>query len=380
MPARPQLGPLASAAWLARSPSIRPMTCTAWTVSLADEPLRSCRPMPDATDRHSRQTRFAPIGPAGQERLRAARVAIIGVGALGSAVAELLARAGVGRLRLVDRDVVELSNLQRQALYDQADADAGTPKAHAAAAHIAAIDAGIAVEPIAGELTAASAAALIAGCDAVVDGLDSFPARHLLNEACCRAGVPWVHGAVLGAYGVSMTVVPGTTACLRCLQPEPPDAADNPTCDTAGVIGPAVRLVAAWQAAEALKLLVDPAAARRDLWSCDLWSGRFQRLALPRDPACRACGAHADHPALAAGDEPAVVLCGRQAVQLRRAPPGDLARLAARLGPAVIAANAVFVRFAEGAVTATCFADGRVLVQGTGDPMQARGICDRWLG
>ena len=331
-------------------------------------------------ERHSRQTRFAPVGAEGQQRLRAARVAIIGVGALGSAVAELLARAGVGHLRLVDRDVVELSNLQRQALYDQADADAGRAKAQAAAAHLAAIDASLAVEAIAGELNAASAAALVADCDAVVDGLDSFPARHLLNEACCRAGIPWVHGAVLGAYGVSMTVLPGESACLRCLQDELPAAADNPTCDSAGVIGPTVRLVAAWQAAEVLKLLVDRAAVRRELWSCDLWSNRFQRLAVPRDPACRACGPHADFPALAAGDEPTIVLCGRQAVQVRRAPPGDLARLAARLGPAVVAANDIFVRFRDGVVTATCFADGRVLVQGDGDPLQARALCDRWLG
>ena len=332
------------------------------------------------TERHSRQTRFAPIGPVGQERLRTARVAVIGVGALGSAVAEQLARAGVGRLRLVDRDVVELSNLQRQALYDQADADAGRPKAHAAAAHLAAIDAAIAVEAIAGELTAASAARLIADCDAVVDGLDNFPARHVLNEACCRAGTPWVHGAVLGAYGLSLSIVPGTSACLRCLQPEPPAPADNPTCDSAGVIGPAVRLVAAWQAAEVLKLLTDAAAVRRDLWSCDLWSGRFQRLAVPRDPACRACGATADFPALAAGDEPAIVLCGRQAVQVRRAPPGDLARLAGKLGAAVVTANTVFVRFRDAGATATCFADGRVLVQGVADPVQARALCDRWLG
>lgn len=336
--------------------------------------------IPSPDDRHSRQTRFAPIGSAGQERLRAARVAVIGVGALGSAVAELLARAGVGRLRLVDRDVVELSNLQRQALYDQADADAGRPKAHAAAAHLAAIDGSLAIEAIAGELNAASAAGLVTDCDAVVDGLDSFPARHLLNEACCRAGVPWVHGAVLGAYGVSMPVLPGTSACLRCLQDESPAAADNPTCDSAGVIGPAVRLVAAWQAAEVLKLLVDRAAVRQQLWSCDLWRNTFQRVTVPRDPACRACGPRADYPALAAGDEPAIVLCGRQAVQVRRAPPGDLGRLAARLGPAVVAANEVFVRFRDGPVTATCFADGRVLVQGNGDPVQARALCDRWLG
>jgi molybdopterin/thiamine biosynthesis adenylyltransferase len=333
------------------------------------------------SERHSRQVRFAPIGADGQERLRAASVLVAGVGALGSAVAELLCRAGVGRLRLVDRDVVEVSNLQRQALYDQADAEAGAAKAEAAARHLAAIDPACQTEAVCGELNAATAPGLLAGCDLAIDGLDSFPARHVLNEVCCRAGVPWIHGAVLGAYGLSLPILPGESACLRCLQDEAPAAADNPTCDTAGVIGPAVRLVAAWQAAEALKLLVgDRSAVRRELWASDLWRGTFQRLRPLRDPACRACGPDADFPALAAGDEPAIVLCGRQAVQIRRAPPGDLARLAARLGPALVQANAVFVRFRDGEAVATCFADGRVLVQGVGDPLRARGLCDRWLG
>lgn len=333
------------------------------------------------SDRHSRQERFAAIGTSGQERLRASQVVIIGVGALGSAVAELLLRAGVGRLRLIDRDVVETSNLQRQALYDDQDAREGRPKAQAAAAHLRAIDPECVLEAIAGEFTATAAGTMLADCAVAIDGLDSFPARHLLNEACCRAEIPWIHGAVLGAYGVSLPVLPGETACLRCLQDDIPAAADNPTCDTAGVIGPIVRLVAAWQAAEALKILVgDRAAVRRELWSCDLWSNRQQQIRLPRDPHCRACGANADYPALAAGDEPAIVLCGRQAVQVRRAPPGDLARLAARLGPAVVTMNEVFVRFRDGHVIATCFADGRVLVQGLGDPVQARALCDRWLG
>lgn len=333
------------------------------------------------SDRHSRQERFAGIGPAGQERLRAASVAIIGVGALGSAVAELLLRAGVGRMRLVDRDVVELSNLQRQALYDDADAAGGRSKAHAAASHLAAIDPSCRLEAVAGELNAATAGALIAGCDLAIDGLDNFPARHLLNEACCRAGLPWIHGAVLGSYGLSLPIIPGTTACLRCLQEELPAAADNPTCDTAGVIGPAVRMVAAWQAVEALKVLVgDLAAVRRDLWACDLWTNRQQRIRPQRLAGCRACSDQADYPALAAGDEPTIVLCGRQAVQIRRQPTGDLGLLAARLGPAVVAANAVFVRFRDGTAVATCFADGRVLVQGVDDPARARGLCDRWLG
>ncbi|MEK7414812.1 MAG: ThiF family adenylyltransferase [Planctomycetota bacterium] len=333
------------------------------------------------SDRHSRQERFGPIGVAGQARLRLARVLVVGVGALGSAVAEMLCRAGVGHLRLVDRDIVEESNLQRQALYTHDDAHHGRAKAHAAAAHLNTIDPQCICEPIAGELTAATVAGLLSGSDLAIDGLDNFPARHLLNEACCRAGVPWIHGAVLGAYGVSMPILPGETACLRCLQSELPAPADNPTCDTAGVISPIVRTVAAWQSVEALKLLVgDRAAVRRELWATDLWTNRFQRIRPQRDPSCRACGPAADWPQLAAGDEPAIVLCGRQAIQIRRTPPGDLRRLATRLGSLVTASNPVFVRFRDGDATATCFADGRVLVQGIADPARARGLCDRWLG
>jgi adenylyltransferase/sulfurtransferase len=330
------------------------------------------------SDRHSRQERFAPIGAAGQARLAAGRVLVAGVGALGSAVAEILGRAGVGRLRLVDRDVVERSNLQRQALYVAS--DIGEPKALAAARHLHEIDAGLHLEPVVGELTPRTVSGLLDGIDVVVDGFDSFPVRHVLNDACCRAGIPWVHGAVLGAYGLSLTVVPGRTPCLRCLQDQLPTAADSPTCDTAGVLGPAVRLVAAWQAAEAMKLLVGAQdAVRPGLWACDLWRNTHQRLDLAqaRDPACATCGPQATWPALAQGEEPAVVLCGRQAVQLRRGAVGDLDRLAARLG---VAGNGVFVRWHDGDVQFTCFADGRVLVQGTGDPIRARALCDRWLG
>jgi adenylyltransferase/sulfurtransferase len=332
--------------------------------------------------RHSRQIRFAPIGAAGQERLRAARVAVVGCGALGSACAEQLGRAGVGRLRLIDRDLVEVSNLQRQTLYTLADAEACLPKAVAAAARLAAIDPALECEPVVGELNAGNALALLDGCDLVIDGGDNFPTRHLVNEACCAAGRPWIYGACVGAYGVSAVIVPGETACLRCLQSELPAAGEMPTCDTAGIIAPAVHLVAAWQVAEALKLLCgDRAALRRELWACDLWRNEFRHLSLTgaRDPACPACGPAASRPLLAAGVEPAVVLCGRDAVQVRC---GAIAldALARHLGAHLLLANAHLVRWRADGLTATAFADGRVLVQGAGDPVAARAFCDRWLG
>ncbi len=245
-----------------------------------------------AEDRHARQMTFPPVGAAGQERLRAARVLVAGCGGLGAAAAELLARAGVGLLRLVDRDVVEWTNLHRTALYDETDAREGRPKADAAARHLAAIDPRVLVEPFVGTIGPASVATAIHGMDLVVDGLDNFPARYALNDACVRAGLPWVHGAVLGAYGVSTTIVPGVTPCLRCLQPELPAPEDAPTCVTAGVLGPAAHLIASLEAAQALRWLVTREAPRPPVMlSVDAWELRPQRIELPaRDPRCPCCG------------------------------------------------------------------------------------------
>lgn len=332
--------------------------------------------------RHSRQERFAPIGPAGQRRILAARVAVVGCGALGAAAAEQLCRAGVGSLRLIDRDFVELSNLQRQTLFTEADAAAGRPKVVAAARRLAEANAACRIEPLVEDLRAANAERLLSACDLVVDGTDNFPARHLINEVCCKLGTPWLWGACVGAYGLSAPILPGETPCLRCVQDQLPAAGDGPTCDTAGIIPPAVQVVASWQVAEALKLLVgDRAAVRRELWTVDLWANRFQRLRLDawRDPACPVCGPAPTFPLLAAGDDAAVVLCGRDAVQVRLGAV-DLAALAARLQPALIVANDHLVRWRDGERTGTCFRDGRVIVQGVADAAAARAFCDRWLG
>jgi molybdopterin/thiamine biosynthesis adenylyltransferase len=334
-------------------------------------------------DRHSRQTRFAPIGPGGQERLRRARVLVAGCGALGGAAAEQLCRAGVGHLRLVDRDLVDSSNLQRQTLFTSADAEAALPKVVAARARLAAIDAGVAVEAIVAEIGGDNIRALVAGCDLVIDGSDNFPLRHLVNEACCEAGVPWIYAACVGAYAVSLPIVPGETPCLRCLQDQLPAAGESPTCDSVGIIAPAVHLAAAWQVAEALKLLVgDLAALRRDLVAADLWAGTWQRLRLDgaRDPSCPVCGPHPSYPALRAPGGPAIVLCGRDAVQVASRGPADLAALAAGLGPALRLANPHLVRWVDGDLLGTCFRDGRVVVQGTGDLLRAAAFRDRWLG
>jgi len=341
---------------------------------------------PFDADRYSRQTRFAPLGPDGQAKLAAARVAVVGCGALGSVVAMTLARAGVGFLRLIDRDIPELSNLPRQVLFDEADVAAGLPKAVAAAGRLTTINSQIAIEPVVADLAAANAADLLGGCDVIVDGSDNFEARFLVNEVACRRRVPWVHGGAIGAEGRVLAIVPGRTACLRCLIPEPPAAGSLPTCDTAGIIGPAAVVVGAVEAAEAIKLVVGaPEAASNRLLVCDLWSNVWRTVDLAPlvaagCPTCRA----ADYPWLEGrlGSRP-TPLCGRDAVQVPSAGGGvDLAAVAARLAlVGTVVANRWIVRAdVEEGIQLAVFADGRAIVTGTREEARARAIVSRYLG
>ena len=337
-------------------------------------------------DRYSRQTRFPPLGPDGQAKLAAARVAVVGCGALGSVVAMTLARAGVGFLRLIDRDIPELSNLPRQVLFDEADVAAGLPKAVAAAGRLATINSEISIEPVVADLSAANAADLLGGCDVIVDGSDNFEARFLVNEVACRRLVPWVHGGAIGAEGRVLAIVPGRTACLRCLIPEPPAAGSLPTFDTAGIIGPAAVVVGAVEAAEAIKLVVGaPEAASNRLLVCDLWSNVWRTVDLAPlvaagCPTCRA----ADYPWLEGrlGGRP-TLLCGRDAVQVPSAGGGvDLAAVAARLAlVGTVVANRWIVRAdVEEGIQLAVFADGRAIVTGTREEARARAIVSRYLG
>jgi len=335
-------------------------------------------------ERYSRQTRFPPLGPGGQERLAAARVAVVGCGALGGVVAMALARAGIGRLRLIDRDLPERSNLPRQVLFDEADVAAGLPKAVAAANALARINSALEIEPIVADLTAANAIGLLAGVDVIVDGTDNFEARFLVNEVACRERIPWVHGGAIGAEGRVLTIVPGKTACLRCLIPEPPAPGALPTCETAGIIGPAALVVGAVEAAEAIKLIVGGGAAGRML-VCDLWDGVWRTvdlapLAAAGCPTCRS----GDAPWLDGrlGGRP-TPLCGREAVQVAAAAEGiDLAALAARLAAVgAVVANRWIVRAGvEEGIELSVFADGRAIVSGTRDEAKARAIVARYLG
>ncbi len=339
---------------------------------------------PAEAERYSRQVLFRPVGAAGQQRLGRARVAIVGVGATGAAVAGLLARAGVGHLVLIDRDYVEESNLQRQVLFDEDDAAAGLPKAEAARRQIGRFNSRIDVTAHVADLVPANIHTLLAGCDLLLDATDNFETRYLLNDYAVEQGKPWIYAGAVGAYAVSMNIVPGDTACLACLFPAPPTGLVE-TCDTAGILGMAVHLAASIEAAEALKYLVgDRAAMRRTLISHDLWTNERSELraaGAPR-PGCTVCGPQLDFRYLRGEGRPHVTLCGRNSVQIHEhARPVDFAELAARLEPhGAVRWNGLLLRFTRPPHTLTVFPDGRTLVQGTTDVGQARSLYARFIG
>jgi molybdopterin-synthase adenylyltransferase len=332
--------------------------------------------------RYSRQVRFAPLGEEGQQRLRAARVAIVGCGALGSLQAEALARAGVGTLRLIDRDFVEWSNLQRQFLFDEADAAEGLPKAVAAARRLAKVNSEVALEPMVADLTPSNAAEMLEDIGLILDGTDNFETRYLINDFAVRGGIPWIYGAAVGSYGLKLAIVPGRTACLRCVYPDPPQGA-QPTCETAGVLGPVTAAIAALQAADALRILAggaDSVTAR--LTTVDVWSGEIRQLDPPaRDPDCRCCALHEFAHFNGARHAP-ISLCGRNAVQIHeRARPIDLEGLARRLGSlGPVRANEFALRVTLEPYELTVFPDGRAIIKGTTDVGLARSIYARYVG
>lgn len=334
--------------------------------------------------RYSRQELFAPIGAEGQARLRRARVAVVGCGALGSALAEMMARAGVGALTVVDRDYVEESNLQRQSLFDEEDAARGLPKAAAAASRLAEINSEVAVRGVVADFAADNAAELLAGADLVLDGTDNFETRFLLNDVCLKAGVPWVYGACVGSYGLALLVRPRVSPCLRCVLEEMPGPG-GPTCDTVGVVAPIVHVVAGLQAAEALKVLAGrPQDLLPGVVTVDLWKGRFEVMDLGgRAPWCPAC-TEGRYDYLSAGTGTgSAVLCGRDAVQVRppRGTRVDLPALAGRLAASGdVAANEHLVRFRAPGTEMVVFGDGRAIVKGVKDAAQARSLYARYVG
>ena len=355
-------------------------------------------------ERYSRQILFPGIGTAGQNRLLGAKVAVVGVGATGAASASLLARAGVGRLRLIDRDFVEASNLQRQVLFDEEDAAEGLPKAEAARRKIARFNSAVAVEARIADLVPANAEEMLGGVDVVLDATDNFETRYLINDFAVARGVPWIYAAAVGAYAATMNVLPRgegamawePTACLACVFPKPP-AGVVETCDTAGILATAVNLAASLQVTEAMKLLTGQAGRmRRTLISFDLWGtpggetgrgGRLDRAEIeagsPR-AGCEVCGERR-FVHLAGEQRPHITLCGRNSVQIHEHHrPIDLGAMRERLSRhgeiTGLRANTMLLRFERGGLTMTVFADGRAMVQGTTDRMAARSFYARFIG
>jgi molybdopterin-synthase adenylyltransferase len=336
-------------------------------------------------DRYSRQILFNAIGEEGQRRLHSARVLIVGCGALGTAQAESLCRAGVGHLRLVDRDFVEPSNLQRQTMFTESDAENRLPKAIAAANHLREINSELEIEPHIADVNHSNIEQLIASCDVVVDGTDNFATRYLVNDACVKHDINWIYGAAVGSYGVTMTIRPHQTACLRCVFEEIPPAASAPTCDTAGVIMPIINIVAAVQVSEALKLLTGHVEdLHGSLMQFDVWRNDWRSIA-PGGPRtdCPVCGLGTYETLASEAHEAAAVLCGRDAIQISPSQPTrvNFASLAERLRRAgEVKFNEYLLRFRTGNFELTVFKDARSIIRGTNEIATARSLYAKYIG
>lgn len=337
--------------------------------------------------RYVRQMSYAPIGEDGQRSLANSSVLVCGCGALGSVVANTLARAGVGRLRLVDRDFLELNNLQRQVLYDESDVESGLPKAIAAAQRLRSINSQIEIEPIVSDVDFSNIRQLVEDMDLILDGTDNFETRFLLNDISLKESIPWVYGGCIGAEGQSMTIIPGETACLRCLMPDTPPPGTTPTCDTAGIIGPIINVIASIESAEAIKILSgNRSSINRTLTVIDLWDNRLRSISLDSlkgDSNCDACqnrefpwldGKRGGHSS---------VLCGRNSVQLNYPDKSsvsldDLAKRLAAVGQVTV--NSFLLRCIIGEYVLTVFPDGRAIIGGTDDIATAKTVYAKYIG
>jgi adenylyltransferase/sulfurtransferase len=338
----------------------------------------------DFQDRYSRQVLFSGIGAEGQRRLGQAKVAVVGCGAIGTCVSSLLARAGVGQLVIIDRDYVEPSNLQRQSLFDEADAAESLPKAIAASRKIAAFNSAVEVRPAVADLTPENIDTLLGSpdFDLILDGTDNFETRYLINDFAVKIATPWIYAAAVAAYAVTMNIVPGESACLSCLFPAPPQGIVE-TCDTAGVLNSAVNLVASIQAAESLKFLTGARdKLRRTLFSFDVWSNDHAEVAATKPRAgCQTCCQH-DFVHLSGEARPQITLCGRNSVQIHeRHRPVDFAEMTARLQPhGTVKHNDFVLKFWREPYEMTLFSDGRAIIKGTSDTAIARSLYARFIG
>ena len=344
-------------------------------------------PLPVELERYARQIRYAPIGQEGQRKLTAARVLVCGCGALGSVLANTMARAGVGHLRIVDRDFLELNNLQRQVLFDERDVEAGIPKAIAAQQRLAQINSSVHVEAIVADVDHANISHFVQDVDLILDGTDNFEIRYLLNDASIRYKRPWIYGGCIGAIGQTMSILPGKTPCFRCVHPEPPPAGTIDTCDSAGILGPIINVIASIQACEAIKILTGHhEAVSRLLQVVDLWENRVRQIkldALLESSTCPTCK-HYEFPWLQGerGSHTAV-LCGRNAVQLSFPEHAavSLEALEEKLqGIGNVTRNKYLLRLQVDRFTINVFPDGRAIINGTEAIAEAKTLYARYVG
>ncbi|WP_462410181.1 thiazole biosynthesis adenylyltransferase ThiF [Neobacillus sp. Marseille-QA0830] len=337
-------------------------------------------------ERYSRQTLFPGIGQDGQEKIRRKHVLIIGAGALGSGSAEVLTRAGVGKITIVDRDYVEESNLQRQQLYTEQDVAEKWPKAAAAERRLREINSDVDIRSVVADATPELLEELISGVDLMLDATDNFETRMMMNDAAQKYNIPWIYGACVGSFGMSFSIIPGKTPCLNCLLRSIP--LQGMTCDTGGIIAPAVQMVIAHQTAEALKMLAgDWEAVRTSFVSFDLWRNQYTSLKMSKAKfaGCLSCGEERTYPYLDRENMTKTsVLCGRDTVQIRPTSKGEISleQLAGQLGSLGLSVkgNPYLISVEMGDQRMVIFQDGRALIHGTKDITQAKTIYQRILG
>ncbi|WP_332691056.1 ThiF family adenylyltransferase [Halalkalibacter lacteus] len=335
----------------------------------------------ESMERYSRQVRFSPIGEKGQKSLSDKSVLIVGVGALGTVLANHLVRAGVGLVRFADRDYVEMSNLQRQMLFDEFDVKESLPKAVAAERKLKAINSNVKIEGIVTDVTIDNLPSLIEGIDLVLDGTDNFRTRFLLNDMCFKEGIPFAYGGAVSSRGMSALFIPGKTPCLRCFINQ--GDGNGQTCDTIGVISPVVDIVASYQVVEVLKYLVgDEKSLRGTLRSFDLWKNhQFDLKMHDAKESCPTCQTK-EYPALVEAEDHVTTLCGRETVQIQRHEPIDLKRWATTLESVTETKLTPFLlraQLPEGE-RLVLFPDGRVLVQGTEEISRAKSLYSKYMG
>lgn len=333
-------------------------------------------------ERYIRQLRLPEVGEEGQRKLSDSTVLVVGCGALGSNLANTMVRAGIGHVRIIDRDIIELNNLQRQVLFDEADVHAGLPKAEAAVRKLRQINSSVDIQGSVEDLTARNVEKALSGVSLVLDGTDNFETRYVINDACVKQGTPWVYGGVIGTTGMTMSIIPGVGPCLRCVFPTPPIAGSIPTCETEGVLGTVPALIASIQATEACKIL-SGAEASTGMIYVDMWKSSYRRITVSRDEKCPACVAKQFDFLADENTSWTTTLCGRNAVQIT--PAGDVSLELAQVSKALsslgnVSFNGVLVQFVVDSYEIVLFPDGRAIVKGTTDEKVARSLYARYIG